>query len=202
MTVASRRYIAAEVAGFLYTRDPLGPLSNMHPGFPFTVADLHCPSTEAYYQAMRYPHLPDFQAEILAQDTPMKAKRHAYTRIGEAREDWTDVNVPLMRHALRLRYAHHPQAVLDVMHLTGGRPIVEISKRDAFWGAKPDGDLLIGCNVLGRLSMELREIVLARDPDAPFEVVAPDLPGMTLCGRPVLTVTPTAVQPAQAAFDI
>jgi ribA/ribD-fused uncharacterized protein len=200
--VESRTYIKAEVSGFLYTRDPLGPLSNMHPDFPIEVAGLPCGSTEAYYQAMRYPHLPDFQAEILAQDTPMLAKRHAYTRIAEARPDWLQVNVPVMRHALRLRYAHHPTDMVDVMHLTAGKPIVEISRRDNFWGAIEDNGLLTGCNVLGRLHMEMREIILGRDPELPYEVQAPAISGAVLCDRPIITFTPEAVQPAQAAFDI
>jgi hypothetical protein len=48
-----------------------------------------------------------------------------------------------------------------VLRSTEGRSIVEESKKDAFWGAKPTDDgMLIGSNVLGRLLMELREVVM------------------------------------------
>src|SRR5262249_37544484 len=48
----------------------------------------------------------------------------------------------------------------ELLLATGDRPIVEESKKDEFWGAKPvDSATLIGMNVLGRLLMELREEV-------------------------------------------
>src|SRR3546814_9008235 len=37
------------------------------------------------------------------------------------------------------------------MAATDGKPIVEISTRDAFWGAKPNGKQLTGQNVLGAI---------------------------------------------------
>ena len=43
---------------------------------------------------------------------------------------------------------------------TGDLPIVEDSRKDDFWGAKPeDEEILVGANVLGRLLMQLREQV-------------------------------------------
>ena len=49
---------------------------------------------------------------------------------------------------------------------TGERAIVEISARDAWWGAKPTGDSYRGANVLGRLWMELRQHLRDDDPAA------------------------------------
>lgn len=41
---------------------------------------------------------------------------------------------------------------------TADKQIVEISRKDPFWGAVPVGpDNLVGQNVLGKLLMELRE---------------------------------------------
>ncbi|MFN5747838.1 MAG: NADAR domain-containing protein, partial [Pseudanabaena sp.] len=41
---------------------------------------------------------------------------------------------------------------------TGDLPIVEDSRKDDFWGAKPeDEEILTGANVLGRLLMQVRE---------------------------------------------
>ena len=45
-----------------------------------------------------------------------------------------------------------------VLAATGSRPIVEVSARDAWWGAQPTGNRYEGNNVLGRLWMELSSI--------------------------------------------
>ncbi len=198
----TRTYIHSEVAAFLRTSDPFGALSNMHAGFPMRVADLDVPATENYYQAMRFPHLPEFQAQILAESHPVKAKRFAYTRSKETRSDWYDVNIALMRHSLRLRYAHHPVAMAAVFAKTKGMPIVEISSRDDFWGTFNENGILRGQNILGRLSMELRQEVAGHDPETPFEVQAPEIPDLFLCGRKVETFTPEPVRIAQTTFDI
>jgi len=198
----SRTYIQNEVAAFLRTTDPYGALSNMHAGFPLRVVDLGVPATENYYQAMRFPHLPDFQAKILAEPHPVKAKRLAYTRSNETRVDWYDVNVSLMRHSLRLRYGHHPEEMSDLFAKTNGMPIVEISSRDNFWGTLNENGILRGENVLGRLWMELRQEVADHDPTTPFEVAAPKISDLILCGREVATFTPEPVRKAQASFDI
>jgi len=198
----SRTYIQSEVAAFLRTSDPYGALSNMHGGFPLRVAGCAVPATENYYQAMRFPHLPDFQAQILAEPHPVKAKRFAYTRSKETRGDWYDVNVALMRHSLRLRYGHHPEEMAELFAKTEGVPIVEISNRDNFWGTFNENGILRGQNVLGRLWMELRQEVADHDPATPFEVAASNIPDLLLCGRQVTTFTPEPVRKAQATFDI
>lgn len=200
--IGTRSYIKSEVAAFLRTSDPFGGFSNMHAGFPLCIAGLEAPATENYYQAMRFPHLPEFQAEILAETRPVPAKRLAYTRAGEAREDWFDVNIPLMRHALRLRYGHHPHAMTALFEQVEDRSIVETSSRDDFWGTFEREGQLQGKNVLGRLWMELAAEVADHDPDTPYEVIAPDVPDLMLCGRPVTSYFPTPARPAQASFDI
>ena len=43
-----------------------------------------------------------------------------------------------------------------VLAETGDGPIVEVSTRDPWWGARPVADRYEGHNVLGRLWMELR----------------------------------------------
>ena len=47
---------------------------------------------------------------------------------------------------------------------TGERPIVEVSTRDPWWGARPVAERYEGSNVLGRLWMELRQHVRDGDP--------------------------------------
>jgi hypothetical protein len=69
---------------------------------------------------------------------------------------------------------------------TGDGPIVEQSRRDAFWGAKPlDDDTLVGQNVLGRLLTELRD-ALRETGSAAFTIVEPPrLPTFLLYERPI-----------------
>lgn len=165
-----RRYQEAEVAAFFRTSDRFGALSNMARGFPLHVAGIDVPSSEALYQALRFPHLPEFQAEILAQASPILSKRHAYTRVSESRPDWLEVNVAAMRYVLRLKWACHPEKIAELMRDTQDRPIVEISSRDAFWGTKRENGMLVGCNVLGRLLMELRGLVLEHDASTEISV--------------------------------
>ena len=46
---------------------------------------------------------------------------------------------------------------LLLLAATGERPIVEVSTRDPWWGARPVAHRYEGNNVLGRLWMELRQ---------------------------------------------
>ena len=63
--------------------------------------------------------------------------------------------------------------ICRLLESTGDRPIVEESRRDDFWGAKPTGDhLLVGMNILGRLLMELRDKAREGGPEA-FRLVPP-----------------------------
>lgn len=182
--IAFRTYQMAEAAHFLRSRDPHGGFGNPASGYPIHVNDVKIDSSETYYQAMRFPHLPDFQAEIISQGKGIPAKRKAYERIAESRPDWDGVKVAVMRHALRLKLMWNHEKVLDLFDNTGEMPIIETSMIDDFWGAKPDGaGQLVGRNVLGRLLMELR-VELQLDPDAYREAVPPpSFPHAQLLGR-------------------
>jgi ribA/ribD-fused uncharacterized protein len=197
-----RVYIKRETASFFRTSEKFGAFSNMHAGFPLEMLGLKIPSTENYYQAMRYTGNPEIQADILAQEKPMMSKRVAYQTMDQARPDWLKVNIAVMRHALRLRYAHYPEEMSALFKESGEMPIVEISRKDNFWGTYEIGDRLEGQNILGRLWMELRLEVSGLDPKAPFEVMAPSFPNCILCGEAITTFTPEPVVPAQVSFEL
>lgn len=197
-----RRYQEAEVAAFFRTSDRFGALSNMARGFPLKLTGIDVPSSEALYQALRFPHLPEFQAEILTQASPILSKRHAYTRVSESRPDWLEVNVAAMRYVLRLKWACHPEKIADLMRETADRPIVEISSRDAFWGTKRENGMLVGSNVLGRLLMELRGLVLEHDPGLGIDVEPPGKLRAQLLGRSVLTEKFPSIRNSQQSFDL
>lgn len=179
--VSFRSYDLSEVASFLRARDRFGPFSNMAPGYPVRVCGMEAGSSEALYQALRFPHLPDFQWEVVEQPVPILAKRLAYARVGQTRRDWDQVKVNAMRYAIRVKFGATQGALLDLLRATGDVPIVEVSHRDDFWGARPAGSRLVDRNVLGRLLMELRA-ELAEHPSGEPILVAPRFPGAALLG--------------------
>jgi ribA/ribD-fused uncharacterized protein len=151
-------YVETECAIIYRNRDTFGGLSNMHGGYPLVWLDEVWPSSEALYQALRYPNNPTAREAIRSQTGAMAAKHCAYEYINETRPDWSAVKVDFMENVLRLKMSQHPQSLGALIQITGEQPIVEKSRRDNFWGAKPDGwGKLEGQNVLGLLWMLIRE---------------------------------------------
>lgn len=181
-----RVYRRAEAAVFHKTKDELGGLSNMAGGFPLVVAGAQILTSEALYQACRFPHRPDVQQLIIAQASPMAAKMKSKPHRADTRSGWDDNRVAIMRWCLRVKLAQHPERFGRLLLATGDRPVVEQSRRDAFWGAKPmDEETLVGQNVLGRLLTELREELRASGIAAFTIVEPPRLPTFHLYGRPI-----------------
>jgi putative DNA methylase len=181
-----RRYQRADAAVFLKTKEAFGGLSNMASGFPLRVNGVRILTSEALYQACRFPHLPKVQRLIIEQTSPMTAKMKGKPYRGDSRPDWDDVRVRIMRWCLRVKLIQNYPEFSRLLLETGERPIVEQSRKDDFWGAKPiDDDTLIGENVLGRLLMELREEI-REGRKWPAEELRPlDIPNFLLYGRPI-----------------
>lgn len=152
-----RTYRTNEVVRFRKTAEEFGGLSNMAPGFPIKVLGQQIRTSEALYQACRFPHMPDIQAMIISENSPMTAKMRSKPFRKHSRPDWDDVRVPVMKWCLRVKLICNWHKFSTLLISTGDRPIVEDSRKDAYWGALPQGDdTLNGQNVLGRLLMELR----------------------------------------------
>lgn len=162
----------------------------MAPGFPLEVNGLHIRTTEALYQACRFPHLPEVQRMIISEMSPMTAKMKSKRYRNDSRQDWDTVaRLRVMRWCLRVKLAQNWEKFGDLLRTTGAAPIVEDSRKDAFWGAKAATEnTLTGCNVLGRMLMELREELLRGDTDSLKRVEPPNLPNCLLYGEPVLAV--------------
>lgn len=161
-----RTYRRDESVVFLKVKEDFGGLSNMSDyrlriPVPNSNVGVTVLTTEALYQACRYPHLPDLQRTIIEQKSPMAAKMKSKPhRAGDSRADWDQVRVKIMRWCLRVKLATHWSEFSRLLLATRDKPIVEQSAKDDFWGAKvTDGATLTGRNVLGRLLMELREEV-------------------------------------------
>ena len=69
-----RTYVSGEAVVVYKTKEDFGGLSNMASGYPLQINGVRILTTEALYQACRFPHLPEVQREIIGQHSPMTAK--------------------------------------------------------------------------------------------------------------------------------
>ena len=155
-----KRYNTQNVIYFYKADDQYGILSNMKGRLFLHISDIVFTSTEVLYQSLRYPHLPNLQKIILIEKSPLSAKRKSYQYIEKTREDWDYAKNNIMRLCLRLKILQC-DAFKEKLLSTIGKEIVEISRKDQYWGAIKENEFLIGQNVLGRLLMELREEFIA-----------------------------------------
>ena len=155
-----RRYYIDECISFRKTDEEFGGLSNMASGYPIVVNEVYIRTSEALYQAMRYPDYPEIQKEIIEQKSPMAAKMISKKyRKEKTRLDWDSKRVAIMKWCLRVKLIQNQDTFGKLLLKTDNKDIVEESKKDKFWGAKRiDDEILEGTNALGRLLMELREI--------------------------------------------
>ena len=181
-----RRYDPGVSVVFLKTSEPFGGLSNMAPGFPLRLNGIHIRTSEALYQACRFPHMPNVQRQIIGERSPMTAKMRSKPFRKDSRPDWDAVRVKIMRWCLRVKLVQNWKKFGDLLLATGERPIVEQSRNDDFWGAKITEDgLLVGMNVLGRLLMELRE-QMKTDAAESLKAVKPlSIPEFLLFRKPI-----------------
>lgn len=180
-----RIYDPAKCAVFCKTKERYGGNSNMAAGFPLRVNNVKILTSEALYQACRFPLYPEIQKKIISQKSPMTAKMvgKPYRKTSN-REDWELIHVTLMKWCLRVKLLQNWTSFSQVLLETGDLSVVEFStKGDDFWGAvlvkeiefsnkktkkrspkyQPSVEMpagfLVGYNVLGRLIQELRENV-------------------------------------------
>jgi len=153
-------YKASESCIFRKTKDLFGGLSNMASGFSVNVNGINILTSEALYQACRFPHLPEVQEKIFKERSPMTAKMVSKHFRNDSRIDWDDNRIKIMRWCLRVKLAQNFIEFGKLLESTGDKPIIEDSSKDDFWGAirdKEDKNFLVGVNALGRLLMELRQ---------------------------------------------
>lgn len=194
-----RTYLRAESVVVFKTKDDFGGLSNMASGYPLQVNGVRILTTEALYQACRFPLLPDVQREIIGQHSPMTAKMKSKPHRKHTRPDWDEVRFKVMRWCLRVKLAQNYAEFGRLLLATKDRPIVEQSRKDDYWGAKvaEDEETLVGENVLGRLLMELRER-LKQDASGQLLTVEPlAIPDFLMMGKPIHTVVGRAATPTK-----
>ena len=154
-----RVYNQEEVVVFCKTKESFGGYSNMCAGYPLELGGVKIFTSEALYQACRFPEHAFVQKEIIMQKSPMSAKMKGKKYRDLTRASWNMDRVKIMRWSLRVKLLQNFAKFSSDLMESGNLEIVEKStKGDDFWGTTLQSDgKLVGFNILGRLLMELRE---------------------------------------------
>lgn len=148
---------------FKGSRKPWGWLGNMSP-FPIEFNGKKWWTTEALFQAMRFPEESPIRELIRSEKNPMLAKNVAKENQDKMRViQLSEEDVENMMICLRVKLEQHPNLVEELL-LSEDRDIIEdVTSRgrkgsNLFWGAllNEQGEWE-GLNKLGNLWMELRE---------------------------------------------
>ena len=162
-----RIYAKDAACGFRFSRAPWGAFSNFQPlAVPVAAGPWSFSSSEALYQAAKFAARPDIQQRIAAAPTAREAAALGRTPGLGIDPGWNAQRVDVMRWVLRMKREANAAAIDAVLAATADHPIVEVSTRDPWWGARPVADRYEGNNVLGRLWMELRQQLRENDPAA------------------------------------
>lgn len=140
----------AEAIRFYSTADEYGEFSNFAP-YPIRIGKKNWPTTEHYFQAMKFKNNADQEA-IRKANSPLLAARMGRDRKRTLRRDWESAKVNVMREALLAKFRQHDDLRALLLE-TGDAKLVEHTERDDYWG---DGGEGRGKNMLGRLLMEVR----------------------------------------------
>jgi ribA/ribD-fused uncharacterized protein len=151
-----RTYKLSDTIIFHKTTAAYGGLSNMAAGYSLNINDVIIPSAEHLYQLCRFPRNPEIQWQIITEPNPMKAKWISRAHNDNTRPDWNQVRYKIMQWVLEVKLSQNWNTFGTLLQKTEDKPIVELTNKDKVWGAKKEGDLLIGINALGRLLMLVR----------------------------------------------
>ncbi|MBQ4059944.1 MAG: NADAR family protein [Lachnospiraceae bacterium] len=154
---SKKRYVLNECITFRKTNEEYGGLSNMAGGYPIYIDGVKILTSEALYQACRFPEYPEIQREIVEQRSPMTAKDISRKYDHLTRKDWASNRVQIMNWCIHLKLLYNWNKMGNLFLRTMDKEIVELSSKDDFWGAFERGDYAEGCNVLGLLLKQVRK---------------------------------------------
>ncbi len=126
---------------------------------PIIINEIVYPTTEHYYQVMKFIRTdPDYAEKIRNSKTPKESKDLGHSRAHPLDKDWDDesngepLKIKVMRKALLTKFTQY-SLLRNILLNTGENTILEDSPWDAYWGIGKNGK---GKNMLGKLLMELR----------------------------------------------
>ena len=200
-----RIYAKDQVCSFRFSRARWGAFSNFQPlAVPIVAGPWVFLSSEALYQAAKFAARPDVQQRIAEVPTARQAAAIGRTPGFGIDPGWNTQRVDVMRWVLRMKRETNAAEIDALLAATGGRPIVEVSPRDTWWGARPS-PALRGQQVLGRGWSSAAAATdpgaragavgrrLADDGPAPFLRPAHPVPPQTAC-RPAVGTEPPRVE--------
>jgi ribA/ribD-fused uncharacterized protein len=146
---------------FRSSMDEFGCFGNMCGGYPITLESgkvIH--GSEILYQWFKYKGYSNIQHELLEFKNPLKAKWYQKKYVRYIRDDWDDIKIDIMKFCCLTKYKQHIiklKKFIDKIK-ENGYPIVEVSKRDNFWGCIPnknDNNIVEGENNLGKIWVDI-----------------------------------------------
>jgi len=154
-TTKRRHYVTPPVpatsdVNFYSRSNPYGEFSNFAL-FPIKLEKKRWPTSEHYYQAMKFKDK-KLQELVRTTEDPGDAAHIGRTR-GPVRKDWHKVKERYMWPALVAKYTQHKR-LKTLLLSTGDQKIIEHTKNDSYWGDGGDGS---GKNILGLMLMSLRD---------------------------------------------
>lgn len=140
----------------LFNAAKFGTFKELDNRFPskFVLDGKEWPTVEHYYQAMKFPTLPEFQEQIRLTPTATAASKLGKTKdeTKAIRADWKEQREDIMKRAITAKFDQNPVLKTILMN-TQNRPLIFADGTDAFWGY---GRTKMGQNKLGTLLMEYR----------------------------------------------
>ena len=193
-----RIYEKSTSVSFRKTNEEFGGLSNMAPGFLITINGYVFLTSEALYQACRFPNHPHIQKQIMVQKSPMTAKDVSKTHAHLTRPDWDSERVKIMRWCIFAKLICNWYEFGKLLDSTGDKDIVEDSYKDDFWGAIWNGSQFVGTNALGRLLMQARDMYRKNLSHRHLLLPPLDIPNFYMFGEPITRISvDTTEQPHQ-----
>lgn len=119
--------------------------------FPVWVDGKWWPTSEHYYQAMKYTD-EKLQDWVRAPADPLESANRGRHKNVPKRPDWEEVKDGFMEKAVRDKFTRYPE-LKQLLLSTGNALLVEHTENDCYWGDCGDGT---GANKLGLLLMKLR----------------------------------------------
>lgn len=179
-------YFKKDCIYFAKTGRDYGELSNMHNKFPLHIATLDVPSSEHLYQLLRFTEHSEVQQQILSEPRPMGSKFIAKEHIDKTRGDWEVIKPLIMQWVVYEKISQYYNFFSNLL-LNTSKPIVELSMKDNYWGAIPQGDgSLLGHNALGVNWSNGRDLMKTKGHNYFQDIHLPDyLENMTILGKPL-----------------
>ena len=155
-----------ECAAFRRNAEAFGELSNFYPKAIDLGGGLKARSGECLFQALKFDD-PRLQAKLLAA-TPMQAKAIGMSApMAYSAAVWDRRRIDAMRCCVYAKAQQHGEVIDGLIAHADGRPFVESSQRDDFWGAIPKGSVYVGANVLGQCWNEARALGVTKAASLP-----------------------------------